>query len=90
MNQSHPPSYYALVYTLQKFISGLLMLIVMSFNIILFLEVVLFSGFWEYVFAKKRERETAEKHKDAAIEFSQIQNRETEMETLVDTGMQMV
>jgi len=33
-----------LYYTVQRFTSGLLMLIMMSFNIILFLEVIIFSG----------------------------------------------
>ena len=36
--------YSALCYTIQKFTSGLLMLVMMSFNGVLFLEVVLFSG----------------------------------------------
>ena len=35
------------IWTIQRFTSGLLMLIMMSFNVILFMEVVLFSGFAE-------------------------------------------
>ena len=34
-------------YTIQRFTSGLLMLIMMSFNVILFLEVIIFSGIAE-------------------------------------------
>ena len=47
-----------LCFTTQKFTSGLLMLIMMSFNTLLFLEVVLFSGtaeLWMRLRARTRE-----------------------------------
>ena len=47
-----------LCFTTQKFTSGLLMLIMMSFNTLLFLEVVLFSGaaeLWMRLRAQTRE-----------------------------------
>jgi len=36
-----------LYYTIQRFTSGLLMLLMMSFNVILFMEIILFSGIVE-------------------------------------------
>eukprot|EP00751_Fragilariopsis_kerguelensis_P019895 CAMPEP_0170904424 /NCGR_PEP_ID=MMETSP0734-20130129/50434_1 /TAXON_ID=186038 /ORGANISM="Fragilariopsis kerguelensis, Strain L26-C5" /LENGTH=114 /DNA_ID=CAMNT_0011299959 /DNA_START=52 /DNA_END=395 /DNA_ORIENTATION=- len=61
-NSSENYSVYisALYYTIQKFTSGLLMLIMMSFNAVLFLEVVFFSGaaeLWMKLRRKQREQD---------------------------------
>ena len=48
----------AFCFTIQKLTSGLLMLIMMSFNVVLFLEVVLFSGVAElFVKSQKQQQE---------------------------------
>ena len=74
------PSHHALLYTLQKCSGGLLMLILMSFNLILFMEVVLFCGFWEYVFLKRSEKERKMeidgKRSGGVIEFSPLNDAE--------------
>jgi len=47
-------------YTIQRFTSGLLMLIMMSFNVILFLEVIIFSGVAELGMEIRNRREERE------------------------------
>merc|ERR1719244_450443 len=46
---SHTARSHAVLFTLQKCTGGMLMLLLMSFNVILFIEVVLLCGLWEYL-----------------------------------------
>ena len=71
---------HSLHYMLQKSTGGLLMLILMSFNIILFMEVILFCGMWEYVLFKygSTTSNTATSHNNGDIQFAMIRNESNE------------
>jgi hypothetical protein len=68
----------ALCYTVQKFTSGLLMLIMMSFNAVLFLEVVLFSGAAE-LWMKLRTQNNTPRGGGGSGTFHRIHTSEVEM-----------
>jgi len=51
-----------LYYTIQRFTSGLLMLLMMSFNVILFMEIILFSGIVELGMKIKMKRLVENNH----------------------------
>ena len=81
-------SSHAVFYTLQKITGGLLMLILMSFNVLLFAEVCLFCGAWEYVAVKRREiqKNLIRTPNGVEVQFSPIQNEDEDgdMDTLYD------
>ena len=45
-----------IIYSCQRFVSGLIMLIMMSFNAVLYTEVIIFLGISEYYFRIRKQR----------------------------------
>mmetsp|Transcript_21458 Transcript_21458/g.53202 ORF Transcript_21458/g.53202 Transcript_21458/m.53202 type:complete len:133 (+) Transcript_21458:107-505(+) len=75
-NNQNASSYtLALCYTIQKFTSGLLMLVMMSFNALLFMEVVVFSGAAE-LWTKIR----AQNSRQQNVEYQGVHTSEIEMD----------
>lgn len=74
VSRGNPNVYIStLCYTIQKFTSGLLMLIMMSFNVLLFSEVVLFGGAAELCMKLYEQRSRQGKGTDQGTRVSEIE-----------------